>query len=201
MQQEKTRRTNAERSDAMSTALLTAARALFVEKGYAETGTPEIVAAAGVTRGALYHHFADKKALFEAVVRAESAAVAAAIDAAAPRDMSAREALREGGAAFLKAMAEPGRTRLMLLDGPAVLGREAMDAIDAEHSARTLRAGFAAAMREAGTRGLSLDAVTALVSAAYDRAALAVASGASAAEHLAAIDAMVGGVLATRSPR
>lgn len=201
MQQEKSRRSNVERTEATRAALVEAARRLFVEKGYAETGTPEIVAAAGVTRGALYHHFADKQALFRAVVEQESAAVAQQIDTAAPEALAARDALEKGGEAFLEAMRVAGRTRLLLLDGPAVLGRAEMDAIDATiGGTRSLRAGFAAAMREAGTRGISLEALTTLVSAAYDRAALAVASGADPGELLTAINAMIDGALKAKAP-
>src|SRR5690606_7655672 len=137
MQEEKSpRRSNRERTEATRAALLDAARKLFVEKSYAETGTPEIVAAAGVTRGALYHHFADKQALLRAVVEAESQAVADEVEKAAPVSLAPLDALRLGGTAFLAAMTTPGRTRLLLLDGPAVLGRTAMDDIESRHRSR-----------------------------------------------------------------
>ena len=147
MQQESARRSNRDRTEATRADLIAAARKLFTEKSYAETGTPEIVAAAGVTRGALYHHFADKQALFAAVVEQEAAAVADEIDRASPPSLEARDALIAGSDAYLAAMRAPGRTRLLLLDGPAVLGRAAMDAIDNRHGNRSLREGLVAAMR------------------------------------------------------
>jgi AcrR family transcriptional regulator len=191
------RRTNVERAEATRTELIRAGRALFVEKGYAETGTPEIVTAAGMTRGALYHHFADKQALFRAVVETESAAVAQAVDDATPASMDAIAALRAGGDAFIKAMGEAGRTRLLLLDGPAVLGRETMDEIDARHGGRTLRQGLAAAMEAGIIASLPLDALAAQLSAVFDRAALAIANGADAGDQKRVIDAIIEGLVRT----
>ena len=175
-----TRRSNRDRTEATRSALLAAARSLFVEKSYAETSTPEIAAAAGVTRGALYHHFTDKQALLAAVIEDEARAVAEEIDRAAPASLPALDALLSGGEAFMTAMKAPGRTRLLLLDGPAVLGRAAMDDIDARHGGRTLSEGLAAAMEANELPALPLDALTALVGAMFDRAALAVETGASA---------------------
>ncbi|MGK9169404.1 TetR/AcrR family transcriptional regulator; helix-turn-helix transcriptional regulator [Inquilinus limosus] len=197
--QERERRTNRERSDRTQAALIAAARRLFVERGYAETGTPELVAAAGVTRGALYHHFADKQALFLAVIEAEAAAVAGEIERAAPADLPPAEALARGGDAFLRAMAVPGRTRLLLIEAPAVLGRETLDRIDARHGGRTLREGLAAAMAAGVLRPLPLEAAAQLLGAAYDRAALAIASGADPAEWQTVLAALIDGLTPPRS--
>ena len=198
MQEKPERRSNRERTEATRGDLIAAARKLFTEKSYAETSTPEIVAAAGVTRGALYHHFEDKQALFRAVVEHEAELVAAEIERAAPDTLPARKALITGGEAFIKAMATPGRTRLLLLDGPAVLGRAEMDAIDARHGARTLRAGIAFAMRDGVMKRLSLDAATALVSSAFDRAALAIDAGAPAEDYRKALAALIEGLTRER---
>ncbi len=73
-----TRRSNWERTETMRAALIRARRHLFAKHGFAGTATPDIVAMAGVTRGALYHHFADQEALFDAVIRQEADAVARA---------------------------------------------------------------------------------------------------------------------------
>ena len=189
------KRTQQERRTETTRALVAAARACFADKGYAGTGTPEIVAAAGVTRGALYHHFADKQALFHAVVEQEAATVAAEIERAAPGARTAVEALLAGGDAYLEAMREAGRTRLLLLDGPAVLGREKMDAIDDRHGNRTLREGLMAAMQGREIRRIPLDPLTALVAAAFDRAALAIEGGADRDAFRVAMHALINGLL------
>lgn len=196
MQSKPVRRSNRERTEATRAELIAAARRLFIERGYADTATPDIAAAAGLTRGALYHHFADKKALFQAVVEDEARTVADAVDRASPEISEPREALLQGGEAFLAAMAEPGRTRLLLLDGPAILGRAAMDEIDARHATRTLKEGLANAIDAGFISGaLSPDALTHLLSSAFDRAALAIETGAEPADYKAALAALIDGIL------
>jgi len=185
------RRTNADRSAAMRDRLLTAARTLFADQGYAETSTPEIVRAADVTRGALYHHFPDKAALFAAVVTAEAAAVAAEIEARAGAAATPVAALLAGAEAYFDAMAAPGRARLLLLDGPAVLGPEAMTDIDGKSGGGSLKAGLAAA----GIAGVDPDALGEILSAGFDRAALHIAAGADPAPYLSAFEKLLTGVV------
>jgi AcrR family transcriptional regulator len=173
-------RTNRERTETTRLALIDAARALFVSKGYGETSTPEIAVAAGITRGALYHHFVDKRDLFRQVLVREAEAVAADIEAATPGQLTPREALLEGSKAYLNAMSAPGRTRLLLIEGPAVLGLEEIMAIDEATSANSLRQGLEKA--RLGKGEVSLDALARLLSAAFDRAALEIDAGADAKE-------------------
>lgn len=192
MQEKNERRTNAARSEATRAALLAAARSKFIEKGYAETSTPEIVRAAEITRGALYHHFKDKADLFRAVLHAEYTAVAAEIDEATAGDVTDPvAALRSGARAYMDAMQSPGRVSLMLRDGPAVLDRAILDQIDAETSTNTLRLGLQAGMEAGVLRPLPLEPLTAQLSALFDRAALAVAAGERTEAHLQVIDAIL----------
>lgn len=186
------RRSNADRTAATRATLLAAARELFISKGYAGTGTPEIVAAAGLTRGALYHHFADKEALFRAVVEAEAAAVADDIETMAATTADPVDALLAGTEAYLAAMRLPGRTRLLLVEGPAVLGPAAMKALDEGAAARTLRSGLRAVFAASGRPpSAALDALADLLSAAFDRAALAIEAGADPALYRNAVAALI----------
>lgn len=190
MQEKNTPVPNAERRASMRARLIAAARALFVDKGYAETSTPEIVRAAEVTRGALYHHFADKADLFRAVVEAEAEALVSRIDAEAV-DAGAG-GMEAGSAAFFRAMAEPGRARLLLIDGPAVLGPDEMSRIDAGGGRASLRAGLDLVV--SGVGEAEMQALTEVVSAAFDRAALAIAQGAEPAPFEQAMARLVAGL-------
>jgi AcrR family transcriptional regulator len=118
------RRTQEERSAATRDALITAARKLWGLRGYAEVGTPEIATAAGVTRGAMYHQFADKATLFGEVVEAveqdvmaRMATLVAESGATTPAD-----AIRAAVDAWLDVSGDPEVRQLVLLDAPSVLG-------------------------------------------------------------------------------
>lgn len=185
MQEPKTPRSNRERTETTRQALMDAARALFVSKGYGDTSTPDICAWTQTTRGALYHHFTDKRDLFRHVLLREAEAVTADIMAATPDSLAPRKALLAGGEAYLDAMTVPGRTRLLLIDGPAVLGMAEMMAIDEANANNTLREGLQAAVT--GADKVSIDALTKLLSAAFDRAALEIDAGANPAEVRAAM--------------
>ncbi len=115
----------AERSEATRAKLVRAGRELFAKRGYNDVGTEEIVARAKVTRGALYHHFEDKRALFLAVhedlEQELSDGIAAKLAEAGTADPV--EALRVGIRSFLDACETPEIARISLLEAPTVLGR------------------------------------------------------------------------------
>ena len=120
-----TRTLKAEQGEATRAALIAAARRLFAERGYAAVGTEEIVRAAGVTRGALYHHFTGKQELFQAVYESVEQQLVEQIAASALAGASdPLEALRAGAQAFLDACEDPAVQRIALVDAPSVLGWE-----------------------------------------------------------------------------
>ncbi len=127
------RRTQAERSATTRQALLDAGRALFAERGFAGAGQEEIVERAGVTRGALSHHFGTKQGLFLAVVQDLQGDLAGRIGRAAMAGRDPMEQLRLGCLAFLDAAMDRSVGRIVMLDAPAVLGWQTWREIDAVH--------------------------------------------------------------------
>lgn len=108
--------------------LISIARDLFTERGYAATSIEDIVQRAGVARGALYHHFSGKDALFRSVYETVQAEVATRVMAAAGLAMSEPwAAVRAGLSAFLDACLEPTFRRVVVLDSVAVLQQDAWD--------------------------------------------------------------------------
>ena len=117
-------RTQAERSGATQAALVAAARQLFAAGGYAGAAREDIVAAAGVTRGALQHHFRDKQGLFLAVYEQVEQEVMDVVAKAAIRASDPVEQLRAGCQAYLDAVLDPAVQRICAIDGPAVLAAD-----------------------------------------------------------------------------
>jgi AcrR family transcriptional regulator len=151
------RRTQAARSHATRTALLASGRALFAERGFAGTGREEIVERAGVTRGALHHHFGTKQDLFAAVFEELEGELAARIAGAAMAGDDPRDQLRRGCHEFLDAALDPAVQRIVLLDAPAVLGWAAWREVDARYGlglvTEGLRAVFATGAAGPGGHG------------------------------------------------
>ena len=135
------------RSEATRRQLVTAARALFGARGYADVATEEIVRAAGVTRGALYHQFRDKADLFAAVAEQVEAEITDRIAAgAAEAAADPMDVLRAGARLFLDACAEPEVERIILLDAPSVLGWEAWRDLAARYGLGLVQLGLQSAM-------------------------------------------------------
>src|SRR2546425_8518280 len=129
--------TQEERSEATRGKLLAVARKLFRIRGYARTFIDDIAARAGVTKGAFYHHFPDKKAIFLAVFHETEQALMEA-SAAGARGPDAWSQFRAGCRAFLEALIDSDVQRIILRDGPVVLGWEAWREIDARYSLRLI---------------------------------------------------------------
>ncbi len=127
---EHVRRTQAERRSTTRRALLDAGRQLFAERGFANAGQEDIVERAGVTRGALAHHFGTKLGLFRAVVETLETELAEHIATAAMLGDDPMAHLRLGCLAFLDAALDPAVRRIVLLDAPAVLGWQAWRELD-----------------------------------------------------------------------
>jgi len=184
------RRTQGERTTRTRAALITAARRLFGAEGFAEVGAERVVREAGMTRGALYHQFADKTDLFAAVldeVEAEIAQrVAAAVTGFDPADTTGM--LLAGAGAWLDASAEPDLQRIVLLDGPSVLGWDRWREICLRHTVGLI----AALLRDGIDRGSlppqPVQALTHVLVGAVDEAALYIAQADDAAVARADMD-------------
>jgi AcrR family transcriptional regulator len=171
----KSPRSQEERSRATRAALIDAARRLFAERGYAAVSAEEIVTAAGVTRGALYHHFGDKRDLFRAVFEDLERSVTDEIGLAIEVAGDPAAALAVGLARFLDVCERPEVVRLALTDAPAVLGWVEWRSIEARHGLGLIRATLGRA-GGAGLRSPALVEVLAhLVLSALIEAALLIA--------------------------
>ncbi|MGE3651710.1 MAG: TetR family transcriptional regulator [Reyranellaceae bacterium] len=198
-------RTQAERLASTRAALLKAARTVFTEQGYEAASTEEIVRRAKVTRGALYHHFEDKRALFDAVASEVARDIATRIDKATPMD-EPMQALIVGTGAFLDACLDRAVRRIYLIDAPAVLGWHRWREIDAPHGVRSLREGVTAMLAQRADAALAVEPTTFLLAGAFNEAALWIAEAKDEKAARRAMDRALAALIErlfvpTRSPR
>ena len=168
-------RTQVERLAATRAALLKAARTIFAGQGYAAAATEEIVRRAKVTRGALYHHFEDKRALFDAVASEVAREIAEKIDAKTPMD-DPLKALIVGTGAFLDACLDPAARRIYLIDAPAVLGWHRWREVGVKYGLGVIEGMLAYAIAEKAIPEQPVRSTAHVLLGALDEAALFVAS-------------------------
>lgn len=170
----------ADRTAATRKALLGAARQLFATRGYAETSTDAVVQHAGVTRGALYHHFADKRDLFRAVLEQIEEEIDHSVRDATHGGRDVLERIGLGFDAFLDACMRPDVQRILLMDGPSVLGWEEWHAIDARYALAQIEASLRALVDAGFTLPTATEPLAHLLHGATLEAALYVATAGDA---------------------
>jgi AcrR family transcriptional regulator len=196
------RRTQADRSAATRDALIAAARRLFAAQGFAEVPADAIVAEAGVTRGALYHQFADKTALFEAALEAVEADIARRLaeDVAAAGISDPLDALRHAVQKWLEICVEPEIHRIALVDGPSVLGWGHWREVCQQHVFGLVQALLAQGIEAGRVRAQPAAPLAHVLMGAGDEAALYVAESAdharARAEMLEVLDQLIEGITA-----
>lgn len=187
-------RSSAERTAATRASLVAAARALFAARGFAAVGTSEIVAAAGVTRGALYHHFRDKRDLFRAAFVAVEQDLLARVGERAAAEPDAYRRLLVAANASLTAAATDPETRLALVEAPAVLGFAEWRAAVEETSLGALRVLLQGAIDAGALAPRPVDPLAHLLLGALNEACRLVADGADQAATQAALVALLEGL-------
>jgi len=132
---------NVARGEATRSQLIAIARRMFAERGYEDTSIEAVLRDAGVSRGSLYHHFASKEALFEAVAEDVETSIGeqAVADAQAAGLTDPLELLRSGFLAWVRLAGDPVVQRILLIDGPAVLGWERWRAMEERHALGLIR--------------------------------------------------------------
>ncbi|MEU4423260.1 TetR family transcriptional regulator [Actinoplanes sp. NPDC024001] len=168
-------RATKEQSEITARRIREVATAMFAERGYAAVGLEEVAAAAEVTRGAVYHHYRNKQALFEAVAAAAQQRVADAVTTAADAAGEPWDGLVAGCRAFLTASVTDTHRRILLLDAPAVMGWSTWRRQDAAASGHHLAEAVAELAAAGHLRVTSPDATAALLSGAMNEAALRIA--------------------------
>ncbi|WP_426454515.1 TetR/AcrR family transcriptional regulator [Paenibacillus sp. S-38] len=156
--------------------LMEVARNHFTEYGYAGAALESIVQEADVTRGAVYHHFRSKKELFRIVLETVQLEVSEQVEDAASGADEVWEQLYLGCRAFVLAEVEQSRKRILLIDGPAIMGWDVWRVMDGKYSMRLLREQLELMHEQGHIPGESADAMAHFISGALNETSLWLAS-------------------------
>lgn len=178
------RQTRADTARATADRLIAVARAAFADQGFAAVSLDALAAAAGMTRGALHHHFGNKAGLFEAVLRRIDAEIGAELDAISAAEPDPWTAFRQCYHHYLDAALAPDRRRILFQDAPAVLGLKAVE-IQLESGFAEIVADLRALMDRGALPGLDPEALAHLLNGATVQLAFwaAAAPGREGAAH------------------
>jgi AcrR family transcriptional regulator len=190
----------AAQSEATRAKLVRVARRLFGKRGFSAVGTEEIVSRAGVTRGALYHQFADKKALFRAVFEQVEAEVSQRVAGQALAAGDPLGALHAGARLWLEASMDPEVRRIVLVDAPSVLGWEEWREVGARHGLGLLVAALQGAMDAGAIERQPVMPLAHVVMGALDEAALYVAEAENPAAARDEMERVLGRLVETMRP-
>jgi AcrR family transcriptional regulator len=169
--------TQSERREATRAAIVKAAKRLFGERGFAGTTMDHVATAAHVAKGAVYHHFKTKEALFEAVFDQVSEDLVAEVERAARSENDALAAMAAGTQAYFAACATDATGQIILRDGPAVLGWERWREIDARHFGGGFPLALARAMEDGLIARQPVEPLSRLLLGAVTEAAVACSAG------------------------
>jgi AcrR family transcriptional regulator len=169
--------TQSERREATRGAIVKAAKRLFGEHGFAVATMDNVATAAHVAKGAVYHHFKTKEALFEAVFDEVSQDLVAEVDRVARSEKDALAAMAAGTQAYFAACAQDATGQIILRDGPAVLGWERWREIDARHFGGGFPLALARAMDDGVIARQSVEPLSRLLLGAVTEAAVACSAG------------------------
>ena len=166
---------NVARGEATRGQLIAVARRMFADRGYEDTSIEAVLREAGVSRGSLYYHFASKEALFEAVAEDVETTVGAQTIAATAGADGPVAALRAGFLAWVRLAGDPVVQRILLIDGPAVLGWERWRAMEERHAFGAIRLVLQAAAPQAHLQPEMVDTLAHVLLASVNEVALLVA--------------------------
>jgi AcrR family transcriptional regulator len=167
--------TQAARTEATRKSLVSAARRLFAQKGFAATSTEEILAAAGVSRGAMYHQFSDKKALFRAAFEAVEDDLTTQVISAAAQSTDPVGQLQRGFDSFMDQCRNPEVQRIVMLDGPTVLGWDTWHEIDERYAFGSIKAVLTSAAEQGVIDHATVEPLSHLILGAVMQAGMVVA--------------------------